>query len=383
MIPPMRFLQATGKPAFPARSSRRGTRQQRVAVTGKPAHPGPEFSAVIPPSGKAGTLGRWGLPGCPKVAGSMLQRPFFTPVVVAFWCVTTGWLAIAKILPAWQPGAPPGHQALYATGSRLMPVAWTVTCGDEPVGWALTRPTRIGKEGIQVDSRLHFDRLPLNELLPSWATLLVRQLSDDPFAAFDARGRLIIDSRGALESFSSVVDLPGTDQPLVLNGTVHDGTVSIRVAAGDMRYDVTRHLPADVMIGDELSPQATLPNLTEGRRWTVPIYSPVRTGRSPLEILHAEVGPEETFYWDDQLVPAHVVSYREDPTSDRPPRWRLWVDRSGRVLRQEAALIGARVAFVRRPDDDAVRLAQAQAQAEAEVDRDTPAVSEAARFGSP
>jgi hypothetical protein len=317
----------------------------------------------------------------------MAQRPFFTPVVVAFWCVTTGWLAIAKILPAWQPGAPPGHQALYATGSRLMPVAWTITCGDKPVGWALTRPTRIEGKGIQVDSRLHFDRLPWDELLPSWATLLVRQLSNDPFAAFDARGRLIIDARGTLESFSSAVDLPGTDQPVVLNGTVQDGTVTIQVAAGEMRYDVTRHLPTDVMIGDELSPQATLPNLTEGRRWTMPVYSPVRTGRSPLEILHAEVGREETFYWNDQLVPAHVVSYREDPTSDREPRWRLWVDRSGRVLRQEAALLGARVAFVRRSDDDAARLAKAEAKAdrlaEAEADRKTPAAGQAAWLGSP
>jgi hypothetical protein len=127
-----------------------------------------------------------------------------------------------------------------------------------------------------------------------------------------------------------------------------------------MRYDVTKHLPNDVMIGDELSPQATLPNLSEGRRWTVPVYSPIRTGRSPLEILHAEVGAEETLYWNDQLVPVHVVSYREDPTSDREPRCRLWVDRAGRVLRQEAALLGARVAFVRRTDAEAARLAEAE-----------------------
>jgi hypothetical protein len=290
----------------------------------------------------------------------MLQRPFFTPVVVAFWCVTTGWLATAKILPAWQPGAPPGQQALYASGSRLVPVAWTVTCGDQPIGWALTRLTRSDGEGVLVDSRLHFDRLPWDDMLPGWATLLVRRLADDRFAAFDARGRLAIDDQGLLRSFSSIVSLPGTDEPLVLSGTVTDGTVAIKVSAGDMRYDVTRHLPSNVMIGDELSPQATLPNLTEGRRWTVPVYSPIRAGRSPLEILHAEVGCEETFYWEDQLVPVRVVSYREDPTNDREPRCRLWVDRSGRVLRQEAALLGAQVAFVRRSDDEAASLAEAE-----------------------
>jgi hypothetical protein len=294
----------------------------------------------------------------------MLQRPFFTPIVVAFWCVTTGWLAIAKILPAWQPGAPPGQQAVYATGSQLMPVAWTIACGDDLVGWAVTRPTRIEAGGVQVDSRLHFDRLPWDELLPNWATLLVRRLSPEPFAAFDARGRMIINGRGTLESFSSTVDLPGADQPLTLTGTVREGTVSIRVAAGEMRYDVTRHFPTEVMIGDELSPQATLPDLTEGRRWTVPVYSPVRSGRSPIEILHAQVGPEEMVSWEGRFVPAHVVSYREDPTSDREPRWRLWVDRSGRVLRQEAALLGARIAFVRRADEDAARLAEIETRLE-------------------
>lgn len=294
----------------------------------------------------------------------MLQRPFFTPMVVALWCLTTGWLAVAKILPDWRPGAPPGHQALYASGSRLLPVAWTVTCDDRPIGWALTRMTRSERNGVFVDSRLHLDRVPWDEMLPGWATLLVRRLADPKATAFDARGRLAIDAQGQLHSFSSVVNLPGTDQPLVLTGLVEKGTVTIHVVAGDMRHDFTRHLPTDIMIGDELSPQATLPGLAEGRRWAVPVYSPIRTGRSPLEILHAEVGPEETLYWEDRLVPAHVVSYQEDPSSSREPRCRLWVDRGGRVLRQEAALLGASLAFVRRSDEDAARMATVEDGAE-------------------
>lgn len=291
----------------------------------------------------------------------MLQRPIFTPVVVAFWCVTTGWLTVAKIMPAWQSGSPPGQQALYASGSRLVPVAWTVSCNDEPIGWALTQTTRSSNRGMVVDSHLHFDRLPWDEMLPGWATLLMQRLvPNGEVAAFDARGRLAIDERGQLGSFSSVVNLPGTDQPLVLTGTVDAGSVTINVAAGDLRYEATRHLPSTMMIGDELSPQATLPGLHEGRRWTVPVYSPLRAGRSPLEILHAEVGSEVTIYWEGSLVQAHVVAYRDDPTSDRKPRCRLWVDRTGRVLRQEAALLGAEVVFVRRPDEEAARMAAAE-----------------------
>jgi hypothetical protein len=140
----------------------------------------------------------------------------------------------------------------------------------------------------------------------------------------------------------------------------------VRVAAGDLHYETTRHIPTHLALGDELSPQATIPGLTVGRHWTVPVYSPLRPGQTPIEILHAEVTGEETVYWEDGLVQTHLVAYREDPTSDREPRCRLWVDRRGRVLRQEAALLGARVAFVRRSDADAARLAESDALGEAE-----------------
>jgi len=39
----------------------------------------------------------------------MLSRPLFAPFVIAFWCLTSGWLFVAKILPALQPGSPPGY----------------------------------------------------------------------------------------------------------------------------------------------------------------------------------------------------------------------------------------------------------------------------------
>jgi len=291
----------------------------------------------------------------------MLQRPFFTPVVIGFWLLTAGWLFAAKILPAWQPGSPPGYQAVYASGGRLLPVAWTVQCNDRSIGWALTRATRSPRDGIVVESRLHFDRVPWHDLLPGWAASLAQRIiPDSTAAAFDARGRLSIADDGSLRSFSSVVNLPGGRDPLVLTGKVDEGQVSIILIAGDVRYETTSRLPSAAAIGDELSPQATLPGLYEGRRWTVPVYSPLRPGQSPLHILHAEVGGEETIFWNDSLVRVNVVTYREDPASDREPRCRLWVDRFGRVLRQEAALLGATVAFVRRPDEEAARLAAAE-----------------------
>ncbi len=290
----------------------------------------------------------------------MLQRPFFTPVVLGFWLVTTGWLVAAKILPALQPGSPPGHQAFYTSVGKLVPVAWTVECNGSPIGWALTRATYAHRRGLLVDTRLHVDRLPWNEVLPTWAAVLMHQAAhEQAVPAFDARGRLSIDERGELRSFSSIVNLPGAHDPLVLTGSVDKGRVSMFVAAGDLRHETTRPLPAAAMVGDELSPLATLPGLYEGRRWSVPVYSPLRPGQSPLEILYAEVGGEEPISWNNETVRARIVTYREDPSSTRPPRCRLWVDDTGRVLRQESILLGARLAFVRQPDDAAARLADA------------------------
>ncbi|MFM8802316.1 MAG: hypothetical protein ACKOK8_00125 [Planctomycetia bacterium] len=291
-------------------------------------------------------------------AATMLERPLLTPLVLGFWLVTTGWLVVAKILPALSPGSPPGHQALYTTGNRPVPVAWTVQFDDRAVGWAIATGERSAAGGMTVATRLRIDHLPLDEMLPPWLGLLVRRAAiDAKTVAFDARGRLDIDPAGRLAAFSSRVALPASSDDVELRGVVDDGAVRVTIAAGGMHYETTRHLPTHVVIGDELSPQATLPGLYEGRRWTVPTYSPLRPGHAPLEILHAHVGPEETVFWENGLVRAHVVTYRDDPTSDREPRCRLWVDRTGRVLRQETMLLGTRVTFVRRSDEAAAWLA--------------------------
>ena len=293
----------------------------------------------------------------------MLHRPWFTPIVVVFWCVTSGWLLVEKILPSLAPGSPPGDQAIYTSDSGLIPVAWTVHWNDQPLGWAIAESQRTPLGGLVVDSRMHFDRLPLDEILPAWTSLLVRKaLPQGGGLTFDARGRLAIDPAGDLRSFMSVVNVPGSTEQVLLNGTVDAGAVRVQVQTGEIRYETTRHLPDRMMIGDELSPQATMPGLFEGRRWTVPIYSPLRAGGSPIEILHAEVGPEETIYWEGRLVRVHPVAYREDPASRREPRSRLWADRTGRVLRQEALLLGAKLAFVRRSDEAAARLAATLAE---------------------
>jgi hypothetical protein len=144
------------------------------------------------------------------------------------------------------------------------------------------------------------------------------------------------------------VDKPAVLERVALEGTCDEGALEMTVQAGDLHYDVSRRLPDRVTMGDEFTPQAMLPGLYEGRRWTVPIYNPLRAAHAPLDILLAEVGGEDILYWDNRLVRVDVVTYREDSSTASDPRCRLWVDKEGRVLKQEAAILNARVAFVRR-----------------------------------
>lgn len=290
----------------------------------------------------------------------MLHRPWTAPLVVAFWCVTTGWLVGTKILPAFHSGEAPSEAAFLAEGDRLLPVGWSVHWNGSPIGWALNESSREADGGITVRSRLHCDRLPLDEMLPGWAgTLVQRSLRRGASTSLDATGRIDLDAAGRLRAFTSVVTLPGTGQNVSIEGVADEaGEVTVAFRAGALRYDTTVRVPGRGMVGDELSPHAMLPGLHEGRRWTVPVYGPLRPGGPPLQILHAVVGAEETIFWGNRLVNARVVSYREDPSSPREPRCRVWVDRSGRVLRHESALLGAKMEFIRRTDAEAERLAR-------------------------
>ncbi len=287
-----------------------------------------------------------------------MYRPWLAPFIILFWCLTTTWLVVAKIVPAFLPGSPPGYQALYASNNRLIPVAWTVLWKDRPLGWAVSDSRHGPEDELHVETLLHFDSLPLDELLPAWTKpLLGRTIERAAALSLDARGRLTIDRQGSLRSFRSLVDLPGGVESIVLDGTVDDGHVKILVKAGEMSYETSRFLPTHIMIGDELSPQATMPGLSIGKRWTVPVYNPLRGGKGALQVLHAEVVREESLFWEDRLVRVDLVVYRDDPSEHHEPSSRIWVDRSGRVLKQESTMFGASLTFQRRSDDDAERLA--------------------------
>ena len=272
---------------------------------------------------------------------------FFHPRRVGFWCLTTGWLIAAKILPAWQPGAPPGHQGSTPPESGWYPWPGRFPATTGPSAGPSRRATRSEQRRASSSTAVSTSTAcRWNEMLPRLghapgSARLIAGRSRQPLrcpgpAGHRRRGRLAVLLLGG--------SLPGTSSRSCSRGPSMTGGARFMWPPVNLRYEVTRHIPTDVMIGDELSPQATMPGLEQGRRWTVPVYSPLRTGHRPSNSCTPRSTGEETFFWDDTLIRVHVVTYREDPIAATAiPAADCWVDRSGRVLRQEAALLGARL----------------------------------------
>jgi len=282
-----------------------------------------------------------------------MQRPLVTVLILATATLANGWLFVTKILPTLSPGTPPGYQAFYTTGSHPLPVAWTIMLNDRAVGSALSLAEQTGDGGLIVRSNLRLEHLPVDEIVPAWAQIFIGNvLAAHPAITLEAAGRMKIDRNGHLRQFQSLVQVPNTKQRVKLEGSISDNNkVVVSLEAGGIHYETDRHLPDNVSIGDELSPQATMPGLYPGRTWTVPIYSPLRPGHKPMEILHAKVEGQETLHFDDQLVTTDIVNYRSDFGDHHPPRSRMWVEPRGRVLKHEAVILGSKLQFVRCPDE--------------------------------
>ena len=285
----------------------------------------------------------------------LMYRPSVTALILVFAAVANSWLFFSKVLPTITSRAPPGYQSIYTPAKNTSSVAWTIMLNDDPVGSALSvvEPGPFGT--ISVWSNLQLDDLPLNELLPPWASTMLgtdaRKLRSS--IKLDAFGYMTINRNGELQEFQSIVKVPGVRQAVHLSGTITpDNKVTVSLRSGDFEYETSRQLPNNFSIRDELSPQATMAGISQGQRWTVPIYSPLRPTRKPIEILYASVAGHEVLYFNNQLVNTHIVSYRTAPNDHQPPRSRMWIGPRGEVLQHESTILGSKLLFLRRPVND-------------------------------
>ena len=289
-----------------------------------------------------------------------MYRPIITALILVFAAIANSWLFISRVLPTITSDNPPGYQSIYTPTKDTSTVAWTIMLNDRPAGSALSivEPSPYGT--VTVWSNLQLDKIPLNDLLPPWANSLLGANvgTFPPSIELDAFGCMTINSLGELRDFESIVKVPGVEQTVRLHGKITPGNkVTVLLRSGDLHYETSRQLPNDLSIRDELSPQATMAGVSQGQRWTVPIYSPLRPSHKPIEILHASVAGHEVLYFNNQLVNTDIVNYRTTPNDHQPPRSRMWVGPRGMVLQHESTILGAKLLFQRRTDMAAASLA--------------------------
>ncbi len=289
-----------------------------------------------------------------------MYRPTVTALILVFAAIANSWLFITRVLPTLASDTPPGYQSIYASTKNTSTIAWMISLNDNPVGSALSIVEPSPSGTATVWSNLQLDDLPLNDLLPPWANTLLGAHGGTLHTSIklEAFGRMTINSRGELRDFQSIVKVPGSQQTVRLRGRITPGNkVTVSLHSGNLQYETTRHLPDNLSIRDELSPQATMPGISQGQHWTVPIYSPLRPSHKPIEILYASVAGHEALHFDNQLVNADIVNYRSTPNDHQPPRSRIWVAPHGKVLQHESTILGAKLLFMRRTDTVTLSLA--------------------------
>lgn len=297
-------------------------------------------------------------------------------VIVLFWLSTMTWLIESKVLPPLRRGDPPDYHSMYSDDPyEDEPVGWDMMLNGKPIGWAVSRMYKYANgtsstyHTTNLDSRIHFDRIPVQELSPAWMKVLWRsaaELSDD--MKMDVRSVLSIDSLGHLAKFSSSLRVADMRDSIRINGEVHASLLKVSVQAGQFRDSFEAYLPTDSLVADELSPQSRMTGLHVGQEWTVPVFSPLRPPNTPIEILQARVEKSDPLVWEDRTVPVHQVIYRSDSGSGmsggREPRTKLWIDDSGSVLRQEVSVLGSKLLFARMSAERSAELAKSTEDAE-------------------
>jgi hypothetical protein len=280
---------------------------------------------------------------------------WFNAVIELFWLCTMTWLLVAKVVPPLVIGEPPSYRSLYLEDGKQTdePICWEMAWNDRPIGYAVSAVKRTESGVTEVKSWVHFRRVPLEEMAAPLFRALLRRV-DKQFGPLrmDAESRLDIDPLGRLSMFRSTIHTSGEMEPVVIRGQVNGPTLRISIEAGKLD-PIVRDLPATALVGDELAPQARLPDLHVGQRWTIPVYSPLRSPNSadPVEVLQATVEGYESVQIGDESRLAMAVVYRSDSGSilagSRSPRGKLWVADDGTVLKQISYVLGSRLQFVR------------------------------------
>jgi hypothetical protein len=289
--------------------------------------------------------------------------------VFALWLASMSWLTVRKILPPFLRGEPPVYEASVSSATRP-PVAWHLYWNKTRLGWALSEINQQGADTTVIHSLVHFDSVPLAELVPLYFQPLAR-------AGVRAAARMEMEVESELITSSALNQLvsfyskfrpkAGQNSLVKLEGVVEAEKLKLAVQAGDFHHDFELPLP-DNKVRDNFSPEMELRGLRLGQSWTIVSYSPLTLpnpleiiqGRAPTEVLFAKVEEQVPMKWNGKSELMWVVVYRSDPNegpgSDKNLRNRLWIDGDGTVVRQEVFWDNNCLSFDRMSETDTASL---------------------------
>lgn len=281
-----------------------------------------------------------------------MANRIFVCAVILLWLGSMSWLLVDKILPSFHEGEPP-IAAGYEPG---VPIAWRVLWGDREVGFAASRrsPGVLGTTNLE--NRVILEDVPLLDLVPA---LMRRVVGDIGSMKFDARTTLEFDSLDNFSKFNSRVAINDVSSVLQLDGKVNGAFLDLIVTFGDVRYEPKVPIANQAALSEALFPDAKLPYLYVGRRWTEEIYNPFHAPNAPIETVDVEVTGIETLTMNGENHRVMRVEFSGPPAPGVPDDARLqaiaWVrDSDGLVLRQDVLISSSKLRFERLSEEEAL-----------------------------
>jgi hypothetical protein len=282
-----------------------------------------------------------------------MANRIFVCAVILLWIGSMSWLLVDKILPSLHEGEPP-IAAGYEPG---VPIAWKVLWGDREVGYAASRRTPGVLGTTNLENRVVLEDVPLLDLVPA---LMRRVVGDIGSMKFDAKTTLEFDSLDNFSKFDSYVEINDVSSVLELHGKVNGAFLDVKVTFGDVRYEPKVPIANQAALSEALFPDAKLPYLYVGRRWTEEIYNPFHAPNAPIETVDVEVTGIETLSMDGENHRVMRVEFSGPPAPGVPEDARLqaiaWVRESdGMVLRQDVLISTSKLRFDRLPEKEALK----------------------------
>jgi hypothetical protein len=261
---------------------------------------------------------------------------------------------VDKILPSMHEGEAP-IAAGYEPG---VPVAWRVYWGDRVVGNAASVRLPSVMHTTNIINHVVLEDVPLLDLVPA---LMRRVVGDIGSMKFDARTRLEFDSLDNFSKFESWVSINEISSVLHLTGQVNGAYLELKVQFGEVKYEPKVPIANQAALSEALFPDAKLPYMYVGRRWTEEVYNPFRAPTSPVETLDVEVTGQESLEFGDETHRVLRVEFSGQPAPGVPEEARLqaiaWVRVSdGMVMRQDVIISASKLRFERLTEKEAAEV---------------------------